>query len=85
MVTLLTNVKMNIILTDNIILITTVKLVLLEQDIVQVTQLLLNVYQDTVYLQVVLVKNVKSEQVHVLFQELQLLEQQQLVLHHSKM
>jgi hypothetical protein len=48
MVILLTNVKINILLTGNIILITPVVNVELEQELVQVTQLLFNVYQDTV-------------------------------------
>lgn len=58
-------------------------LVELEQKHVQVTQLLLNVYQDMVNHQLVHVTNVESEQVHVLFQELLL--PQLLVSHHSKM
>jgi hypothetical protein len=55
MVILLINVKIHILLRFNIMLIIPVMRVVLEQELVQVTQQLSNVYQDTVYLQVVLV------------------------------
>jgi len=79
----LINVKQDITSLINISLIILVMLVVLEQQLVQVTPLPSLVYLDLDYLQVVLALNVELEQVHVLFQEVQ-----QLLLHvmlHSKM